>query len=206
MRPTSAAVLSAILTGILVGCSGQGSPTPATDTSGPNTDTSPNREPTPKTTPDDSKKTMKVEITKGKLTINGTVVPLFGELAGFEKVLGKPSGTNDGGFYRVVYWKSLGIKGLQDKSGMQQLVTIEFHFQGYDDVLANEKGDPFSGVIMLEGEPITKNTDMNELGQKIKSLKRETVVNWKIVYPDTTTVYIDALLKGVDRITVEKLR
>ena len=42
---------------------------------------------------DKGKQKLKVEIKNAKVTINGKVVPLPGDLSAFEKVLGKPSGS-----------------------------------------------------------------------------------------------------------------
>jgi hypothetical protein len=208
MRLNRSAVLSAIMTWVLVGCTDKSTPTSAPEGPKPSTAPAPTREPGPKTpadTPSGSKEKPKVEIAKGRLSINGTAVPLFGELAGFERALGKPSGVSDGSPYRSVYWKSLGIKGLQETSGKQLVVSIAFHFQGYDDILRNETGGPFPGVVVLEGQPITKNTDLGPLVKKISGLKKDVALKYTLDYPDSTHLDIHPALKGVDYVLVERL-
>jgi hypothetical protein len=204
----------------LIGCAGKSNSTPPGDTPEPKTEPLPNQQPSTKTTPSgappsDSKEKMKVEIAKGVFVINGTAVPLPGGLPEFEKVLDKPSGTSDRGGYRAVYWKSLGVKALQEKSGQQRIVTVQFHLEEYDDVFDNVKCDPFPGVIILEGERVTKDTDMAEVGKKVSGLKETVLFKWELKYPDWASVYIDATFKvgpkgapqkGVRQVTVENLK
>ncbi len=217
MRLTYMPLLTVMLTAISTGCGGKPGHTSTPDTPGPKThsitrtgtpvvSTPTGR--TPKETgsvPSDSKGKMQVEITKGKLKINGIVVPLRAELAGFEQALGKPTRTSERGVYRGVYWKELGISCLQDKTGKQDVISINFNFDGYWDFDESYKSKPFTGAIILESQPISKDTDPDELMKKVSILKKLDGVHLTIQYEDKTTILISTLLKGITEVTIEKL-
>lgn len=197
-------------------------PEPDTGTTQPKVQPAPSPapEPQPKTptggpSTADGKDGLKVEIGKGVFAVNGAAIPIPGNIAGFEKGFGKPTSTNDrGGVYRAVYWQPLGIKSLQEKSGEQRIVTLEFHFEKYDDPFDNVKCEAFPGPLIVDGERIAKDTDMDELAKTLGSLKK-TVAHWEIQYPGSGMIHIDTslnlgpkgkLVKGVRKVLFEKLR
>jgi len=220
MRPTSVAAV-VILIGVLIGCGGKGGSTSAPDPA-PAIEAPPNRvtltapatsntPPPAGTAPKDSKEKITVEIAKARFVINGTELPLPGGLPGFEKELGKPSDSSERGVYRGLFWKSLGIKALQEKSGPQRVIQFTFHFEKHDDVFDNVQCDPFPGVIILDGERVTKDTNMAELGKKISGLTEKARFTWELNYTNSSHVYIDAAFRvgpkgapqnGVDKFTI----
>ena len=215
-------VILVALAGALVGCGGKGDPVVTTNTSAPAAQSSPDPKipsgggsvPTARTAPpktpaadpgNDVK--MKVEITKGELSINGSRLALPVELSAIEKAFGKPSRTSDSGALRSLYWKELGINCLQDKYGEKNVVTVGFHFSSYYGVDTNERGQPFSGTILLEQESVTKDTNVSELSKRIDSLKKRKGFDfdWEIRQKDSATVYVKEGISGTGEVVVEKL-
>jgi len=63
----------------------------------------------------------------------------------------------------------------------------------------------FTGTIILEGQPISKDSDPDELTKKINTLKKLDGVHLTIQYEDKTTILISTLLKNITEVTIEKL-
>ena len=216
MRRTTAGVFALILMGTLIGCGGKGSPTPAPVAPTPTTEPLPKREtprdspatgttPAPGTALSGSKGNLKVEIANATLSINGTTVAMPAEMAIFEKLLGKPSWTSEKGINRWVEWKELGIRGLQETDGSQKFITITFNFDPFWDESTKTFSKPFAGEIVLEGQPIKKSTDPEELSKKITSLKKTMLMAWRIPYENKMSVYVDIGYKSTSAVRVEKL-
>jgi hypothetical protein len=221
MQKSGVAVLSAMLMGLLIGCSSKDSPTPAPNAAVPATDPLPNRDPPTGTTSGgttpapngaartDTKNKLKVEIAKAKISINGTVVAIPGQLAVLEKALGKPSGTADDPVHdknKYVFWNGLGIRASQDKGGKQELRAIDFYFDPFWDLSAEVQSKTFTGELLLEGQAITKTTSRAELAQKVK-IGQEYLGSWTIRYDETPLeVFITLEDKGTVSVTVSQPR
>jgi hypothetical protein len=106
-------------------------------------------------------------------------MPIPGELAVFEKVLGKPSSAIDDPLsqsHKYVLWNELGIRGRYDEAGKQDVRELEFYFGPSWDL------KPFPGELVLEGQRITKATNVAELSQKINILRKMIGDWWSINY------------------------
>jgi len=146
---------------------------------------------------------IKVDISKGKLTLNGTSVSMPTDLAALEKILGKLTRTRESGFNRNVYWTDLGIDCLQEKTGRQAIVQIAFNFEGFYDFDDGKWSKPFTGTVILEGQPASKTTDADELSSKIPNIKKADMGGgFYVKYEDSTFVNLSVSLKNVKSITV----
>ncbi len=196
MRLISLAVLS-VLMGGSIGCSGKNNTTSAPSTPATPGDLQPTRtapsgdSPTgglpTNTTPVDSKSKLRVEIANGRVTVNGKPLEVPTDLAGLKKVFGKSSGSSTDPNIkdeRRFYWRDLGIVATQETKGKQEFVEIEFGFRAIFDQSTNSPGKPFSGEIILEGQPGTPTTSPAELGKKISILGKEKYDWWHIHYKE----------------------
>jgi hypothetical protein len=138
--------------------------------------------------PVDSKNKLKIEIAKAKVSVNGTAVAIPAELAVFEKVFGKPSGTADAPLSdsnKYVFWSELGISCSQDKKGKQEVRQIKISLDPSWDLSAKAVGKPFTGDLIIEGQAITKALANNraELTEKL-NMGRDVFGSWQIEYAD----------------------
>jgi hypothetical protein len=211
MRSTSVTSL-VILSGFLFGCGGKGEPTGSSGSSTPMTQ--PPSTPSAPTgggasgpAPSDDGGKMKVEIVKGKLSVNGTALPLPAEVGVIEKAFGKPSSTSDSGVMRALYWRDSGIKCLQDKYGDKRVTVVGFYLEGFSNLNENYTSKPFSGTIQLDGHPANKDTVLDDLGKKIGVTKNKSnKFQWDIEYEDKTFIALKEGTRGVGEVLVEKSR
>ncbi len=221
MRLGSFVVLAVALTGTALGCGGKGStPTaepPPAATPSPSTTESADGRPVPTPVPPTSSvptagaaasdpNKVKVEIAKGAVSINGTAVALPAELAVLEKALGKASGMIEDPLskgHRYVYWNGLGIHGRQELKEKQVFRDVTFSFRPIYDLSTKDLGQRFTGGITLEGQPVTADTSLSALGQKVPGLQSVTGTWWMIRYEGfPLSVNLTAEDKGVDAVTV----
>lgn len=189
MRLILLAVLAAGV-GILVGCGSKApAPTTAASSNSPpaTIDTPPgSTAPSPPSSPGKSK--LKIEIAMGKLSVNGKVVPIPGELSEFEKAFGKPSGiTQDpvSDTHQYIFWRELGIRGRRTTEGKKNVQEILFSFEPLYDLSAKSLSQPFSEDLYVEGQLITRTTKFDEV-QKINPGNRGNLSfgTWTIGYSD----------------------
>ncbi len=117
--------------------------------------------------PVEEKDAFKVEIVNDKVSINGVAIPEKPDVADLEKAFGKSSGKNTTGYNNAIYWNDHGIKCLQDKNTMK-IGNIGFYFNGYYDLDSSSSSKPFNGSFLLNGQKVTKATDVKELKKTLK--------------------------------------
>ena len=156
-------------------------------------------------TADDPKNRMKVEISKGKVAIDGKELAIPADLAAVEKAFGKASGSvidpvSDAN--RYVYWKDLGIVCSQSTKGKMQIQEVEFNLEPAYDLSAKARAKPFAGEIVVEGEAIVKASGKDD-AKKIKS-GSDSFGSWKIDYSEPPLqVMIHPSEKGTKAVTVQ---
>jgi hypothetical protein len=154
---------------------------------------------------DDPKNKMKVEISKGKVTIDGKELAIPADLTTFEKAFGKASGSvidpvSDTNKY--VYWKDLGIRCSQSTKGKMQIQEVEFNLEPSYDLSAKARAKPFIGEILVEGAVIGKASSKDDV-KKIKS-GSDSFGSWKIDYSEPPLqVMIHPSEKGTKAVTVQ---
>lgn len=222
MRLGSFVVVAIALAGAALGCGGKGSAppaeappaaTPQPSTTEPTGGPAPTPVPAPPTSsaptagaPASDPNKVKVEIAKGAVSINGTPVAFPVELAVLEKALGKASGMIEDPLskdHRYVYWNGLGIHGRQELKEKQVFRDVTFSFRPVYDLSTKDLSPRFAGGITLEGQPVTADTSLSELGQKVRGLQSVTE-KWSTIRYEghPLSVNVTAEGKGVDAVTV----
>lgn len=162
-----------------IGCGPQ-NPAPTTGAPSPpppnNNVPSSTAKPSSTTTPKpEVKEKYKVEITAGKVSINGVEFPASPKVADLEKIFGKSSA---GEVIRnaPVFWKSEGVKGLHTKSE-NDVISLSFHFAGFQVTGDPVFGSSFAGSVVIDGQKVTGKTDLKELQQSLK-LEKSLGYTW----------------------------
>jgi hypothetical protein len=158
--------------------------------------------------PASGQKTTEVIIQDNMLTLNGQKFAMPTDRMVLEKILGKPSRSEEG-TNAILIWDDLGVKALQNPESKKVfglgllLKTSQF---------GTVPKKPFSGKVTIDGSSVTADTDIKELakskkGKQLKLLGSRDEV-WLIKHDDGTSVAVRAALdgngKGVEYIEIDR--
>jgi hypothetical protein len=140
----------------------------------------------------DAKNKLKVEIAKGKLSINGKELAVPGELPAYEKAFGKPSGIVEDPVdkdNKYIFWNSLGIKASQSQKGKKPVQEVLFSLDAMYDLSTMAQTKPFPGELLVNEQPITKTASKDDIKTKLKG-GRDVFGTWRVEY-EGGTFYVE---------------